>query len=67
MRLGKKCGLIVKAQYIDKTYTHESSEVMELGNFFEFMATGSLPRDGHIPVAKVVYKDTPKQKLSDNY
>jgi hypothetical protein len=67
MRLGKKCGLIVKAQYIDKTYTHESSEVMELGNFFEFMATGSLPRDGHIPIAKVVYKDTPKQKLSDNY
>ena len=66
-KLGETCGLQVKAKYIDNNYPRESSEVMELGNFFEFMATGSLPRDGQIPVAKVVYKDTPKQKLDDKY
>lgn len=66
-KLGQTCGLQVKAKYIDNTYPRTSSEVMELGNFFEFMATGSLPRDGHIPVAKVVYKDTPKQRLDDKY
>ena len=66
-KLGLTCGLQVKAKYIDNNYPRTSSEVMELGNFFEFMATGSLPRDGHIPVANVVYKGTAKQKLDDKY
>ena len=66
-KLGETCGLQVKAKYIDDNYPRTSSEVMMLGNFFEFNATGELPRDGEIPVAKVVYKDTPKQKLDDKY
>jgi hypothetical protein len=66
-KLGETCGLQVKAKYIDDNYPRTSSEVMDLGNFFEFNATGSLPRDGQIPMAKVVYKDTPKQKLDDKY
>jgi len=66
-KLGETCGLQVKAKYIDNNYPRTSSEVMELGNFFEFNATGSLPRDGHIPVANVVYKGTAKQKLDDKY
>ena len=66
-KLGETCGLQVKAKYIDNNYPRETSEVMDLGNFFEFNATGSLPRDGQIPMAKVVYKDTPKQKLDDKY
>jgi len=66
-KLGLTCGLQVKAKYIDNNYPRETSEVMELGNFFEFMATGSLPRDGHIPVAGVVYKGTAKQRLDDKY
>jgi hypothetical protein len=66
-KIGQSCGLQVKAKYIDNNYPNESSEVMELGNFFEFMATGSLPRDGHIPIAGVVYKGTAKQKLDDKY
>ena len=66
-KLGETCGLQVKAKYIDNNYPRISSEVMELGNFFEFMATGSLPRDGHIPVAGVVYKNTAKQRLDDKY
>jgi len=66
-KLGLTCGLQVKAKYIDNNYPRTSSDVMELGNFFEFMATGSLPRDGHIPMASVVYKGTAKQKLDDRY
>ena len=66
-KLGETCGLQVKAKYIDNTYPRTSSEAMDLGCFFEFMATGSLPRDGEIPVAKVVYKDTPKQRLDDKF
>ena len=66
-KLGETCGLQVKAKYIDNNYPRTSSEVMELGCFFEFMATGSLPRDGEIPVAGVVYKNTPKQRLDDKY
>jgi hypothetical protein len=66
-KLGLTCGLQLKAKYIDNNYPRETSEVMELGNFFEFMATGSLPRDGHIPVAGVVYKGTAKQRLDDKY
>jgi hypothetical protein len=66
-KLGETCGLQVKAKYIDNNYPRTSSEAMDLGCFFEFMATGSLPRDGQIPVAKVVYKDTPKQRLDDKF
>jgi hypothetical protein len=66
-KLGEACGLQVKAKYIDNNYPRTSSEVMILGNFFEFMATGSLPRDGEIPVAGVVYKGTAKQRLDDKY
>jgi hypothetical protein len=31
------------------------------------MSTGSLPRDGKIPVANVIYKGTAKQRLDDKY
>jgi len=65
-REGKTCGLQTKAKYIDGIKFF-SSDVMELGNFFEFMATGSLPRDGHIPVADVVYKNKPNEKMSEPY
>lgn len=64
---GLTCGLQVKAKYIDNNYPRTSSEAMMLGNFFEFNATGELPRDGQIPVANVVYKGTAKQKLDDKY
>jgi hypothetical protein len=67
MRLGNECGLVVKAKYIDKTLEGVPSEVMELGHFFEFMATGSLPRDGRIPQAKLVNQGKPSQRLSDDY
>ena len=63
---GDTCGLQLKAKYIDGI-KFPSSDAMELGNFFEYMATGSLPRDGHTPEAKIVYKGTAKESLSADY
>ena len=63
---GDTCGLQLKAKYIDGI-KFPSSDAMELGNFFEYMATGSLPRDGHTPEAKIVYKGTAKESFSADY
>lgn len=63
---GEVCGLQTKAKYIDGI-RFPSSEAMEYGNFFEYMATGSIPRDGHIPKAKIVYAGTTKGKVADQY
>jgi len=63
---GDTCGLQIKAKYIDGI-KFPSSDAMELGNFFEYMATGCLPRDGHTPEPKIVYKGTAKESLSADY
>lgn len=63
---GNTCGLQVKAKYFDGV-KFPSTDVMELGNFFEYMATGCLPRDGHIPQPKIVYKGTAKESISADY
>jgi hypothetical protein len=65
-KMGETCGLQTKAKYIDGV-KFPSSDAMEKGNFFEFMATGSLPRDGHIPKADIVYKGTAKESVSTDY
>jgi hypothetical protein len=65
-KMGEVCGLQVKAKYIDKI-SFPSSEAMEYGNFFEYMATGSLPRDGHKPEPKIVYKGTKKESIAEQY
>jgi len=62
----KACGLQVKAKYIDKI-EFPSSEAMNAGNYFEFMATGCLPRSGKIPAPEMVYKGTSKEKLATDY
>lgn len=62
----RACGLQVKAKYIDGI-KFPSSPIMELGNYFEFMATGCLPRSGEIPAPEMVYKGTAKEKLSTDY
>jgi hypothetical protein len=62
----KSCGLQVKAKYIDGI-KFPSSDVMQVGNYFEFMATGCLPRTGEIPAPEMVYKGTAKEKLSTDY
>lgn len=45
------CGIQFKARYVTKTITFEPSEAMELGMYFEYISTGSVPRSG-IPIAK---------------
>jgi hypothetical protein len=62
----KACGLQVKAKYIDGI-KFPSTPTMELGNYFEFMATGSLPRSGNVPTPEMVYKGTAKERLATDY
>ena len=63
---GEECGLLLKAKYVDNVETMHS-EAMHLGQYFEYMATGQLPRNGQIPEPKVVYKGKPNEKLSEAY
>ena len=62
-KAGETCGLQVKAKYIDGVQ-FPSSDAMENGNLFEYLATGSIPRDGHIPEVNVVYAGTKKESVS---
>ena len=63
---GDTCGLQVKAKYIDGV-KFPSSDAMEYGNAFEYLATGSIPRDGHIPEIEKVYVGTKKESISAQY
>lgn len=63
---GDTCGLQVKAKYIDGV-KFPSSDIMEYGNAFEYLATGSIPRDGHIPQIEKVYKGTARESVSTQY
>jgi hypothetical protein len=63
---GNTCGLQVKAKYIDGV-KFPSSDAMELGNAFEYLATGSIPRDGHIPEIEKVYVGTKRESISAQY
>ena len=63
---GDTCGLQVKAKYIDGI-KFPSSDAMEYGNAFEYLATGSIPRDGHIPQIEKVYVGTKKEGISAQY
>lgn len=47
---GNYCGLLFKAKYIDKSIFIPPSDSMREGIYFEFLATGALPRDGKIPI-----------------
>jgi hypothetical protein len=66
---GRLCGLQFEAQYIKKI-PFPSGGVQKLGNYFEYLCTGALPRDGKIPeperkkgkVEKVIIKKGKKLK-----
>jgi hypothetical protein len=64
--LKKECGLVLKAKYIENK-NFGSSEAMLLGQYFEYMATGQLPKFGNVPKPKVVYEGKPNEKLSEPY
>lgn len=63
---GDTCGIQIIAKYIDGV-KFPSSDAMEYGNAFEYLATGSLPRDGHIPEIEKVYKGTARESISSQY
>jgi hypothetical protein len=56
------CGYKFVANYIDGA-SGLPSEAMDLGNWFEYIATGQLPRDGKVPYAKKLKSG----KLAANY
>lgn len=49
-RNGKECGLIFKAKYIDGRYDlFPPSDAQNVGAWFEYMCTGSIPKNGDVP------------------
>jgi hypothetical protein len=53
LRNGDECGLIFKAKYIDGRFDlFPPSDVQNLGAWFEYMATGSIPKNGAVPKAE---------------
>lgn len=46
------CGNVLKAKWVDKIYPDEPSDAQELGSYFEYRATGGLPKSGIIPQPK---------------
>jgi CRISPR/Cas system-associated exonuclease Cas4 (RecB family) len=57
-KMGNECGILIEESYINKV-NFPSSEAQELGNYFEYKATGQLPRDGHTPEAKTLKNGKP--------
>ena len=57
-RQNEMCGLVLEHQYI-KGKSLPSTEAQELGNYFEFICTGALPRDKHIPEEKLLKSGKP--------
>ena len=66
---GEECGLFFKARYIDKDPEAfvPMTDVMRLGVYFEYLATGALPRDGVVPEPDKVYKGKANEKMSADY
>lgn len=52
-KMKEECGLRIHASYIDGI-NFPSTDAQELGNYFEFIATGQLPRDNHTPTPKIL-------------
>lgn len=62
------CGLQFKAKYLDKDKRFDvSSDAMKLGMYFEYLATGSLPKSGVVPEPEKAYAGTAREKLAAPY
>jgi len=57
---GSVCGLVFKAQYMDKV-EFPSSDVQVRGQVFEYLATGAKTKFGHIPEIKRTAKGEPTE------
>lgn len=56
---GNYCGLLFKAKYIDKSIFLEPSDSMKEGIYFEYLATGVVPRSGIVPEPEKTLKGEP--------
>lgn len=45
----QECGMKILAKYV-ANYSEQPTDAMKMGNWFEFMATKQLPRNGEIPI-----------------
>lgn len=61
---GKECGILFKAKYIDKIVETAPSDTMKEGIYFEYLATGSLPRNGIVPQPEKTYKGDLKESYA---
>ena len=52
---GKECGLVLKAKFLESNWG-QSSDAMKLGQFFEYRATGQLPKSGEVPLPELTLK-----------
>ena len=57
------CGIQFKAKHFDNV-EFPTSEAMDLGNYFEYLATGSLPRNGVVPEPRLSYAGTKRETIS---
>ncbi len=56
---GNYCGLLFKAKYVDKSVFIEPTDSMKEGIYFEYLATGVVPRSGIIPEPEKTQKGEP--------
>jgi len=57
----KECGFVFKAKYIDGRYDlFPPSDAQNLGAWFEYKATGSIPKNGAVPKARYMKKKNKK-------
>lgn len=49
---GGDCGLVIKEKYIKGRLFDDASKAMKLGTYFEYILTGSLPKNGKVPQAE---------------
>jgi hypothetical protein len=57
----KLCGLLFKAKYIDRNLPFVTSPSMQEGIYFEYLATGSLPKSGEVPQPEYTLKKELKE------
>lgn len=58
---GDLCGLAFKAKYIDRSMPFVTSPSMQEGIYFEYLATGALPKSGEVPQPELTLKGEMKE------
>jgi hypothetical protein len=53
------CGHIFREVHLMKKFSTPRTDAMDMGNYFEYICTGAIPRDGVIPDMKMTAKKEP--------